>query len=258
MLINIFLGSAGNLSRSLFIQVNGRTTQCKMVVFKFINEANGKIVANGKKLEHYKHQQNEDGIDLKATELPMDIFRKAEDREIIECLLQIKQEEIVDGVSRNIRISVEDHAGDQTENKVEAEADEGIFHGGLINAWEQSQPHGKNGDHHNQGVLQNKMHIPEAEGTRGKIGHQDRDKRTCQIGNEAELEQSLTFKGDRDEIQIRCQITKLNGKTGDREAHEIQRIVMEKQNDGQEYAKHIALTVGTESENKVKRKGDHR
>ncbi len=226
-----------------------------MIVFKFINKANDEIVTNGKKLECSVHQQHEERINLKPSELPMDLSRKGKEGEITKRLFQIKQEEIIHAISRNVGITVQNDTGEQTEYKIDAKSNKGNFQRGLINTWEEPQSHGKDGDHQDEGMLQYKMHVPEAEGAGGLIGQQNGNQCARKVGDETELEEAIAFEGDRDQIQIRRQITKLNGKTGNAKSHQIQGIVMEKQNDCQEHAEHIALLSGTEAEDEIKSKG---
>ena len=69
MLINVFLVATGGLSRASFVQLNSRSSKSKMIILKFINEANYVIECHAYQLETCIDYDKEKRIELKSAEL---------------------------------------------------------------------------------------------------------------------------------------------------------------------------------------------
>ena len=95
------------------------------------------------------------------------------------------------------------------------------------------------------------VHIPESKPACREVGHEDCNQRAHNVCDKTEMEHFFQFQRNCNEVEVCRDITKLYRQTLDRETLEIQRVVMEKQYDGQKYAKHISVAVASESEHEI-------
>ena len=96
------------------------------------------------------------------------------------------------------------------------------------------------------------MHIPEAKRAGKKVWQNQCDNSTGRVGNKAELEESRHIEYEGYHKEIGREITKLNGKSGYAEAHQIQGVVVVEQNDRKEDYKHTLFKSRSESEGVIK------
>ena len=113
--------------RDLLDKVDSRAAKLNMIILKLVEDFDEKIEEITYEREEHVDNSDDEGINLKSSELEMKVSKAFYSRDVVKCHIEVKHEEVVYSFTRYVGVAVKDRTDNEGEEEVYRESDKEIL-----------------------------------------------------------------------------------------------------------------------------------